>query len=1159
MSARPGVRPTPDTIKYQKIAGDPGKSIWVSANAGSGKTHILTERVLRLLLEGVAPENILCLTYTKAAAAEMKNRLAARLGQWTLMDDEELAEALCEVRGQEADEALRARARTLFALALETPGGLKINTIHAFCEAALHRFPLEAGVPVNFSVIEDAERESMINAARDEILAGGLKGSEESAQAVSTLFSLMSDSQILTAVREALGQGPALRALLSDIGGARAALRDLTGFNPQRSLARIEAEFASQTLLGAEDMRALFGLLDANREKSRRFVDILARMDPCEPTREGLLDAFMTGNGKPRARLLPAKTAKEHPELAALLEKEQARVVALAREEKMIQLVERSEALLDVLKLIHERYEAAKMRADRLDFDDLIIRFQRLLDGRVSSAWVRYKLDAGMTHILVDESQDTNPDQWRVIRLLVDEFYSGEGAAGRHRTLFGVGDEKQSIYGFQGAAPELFRQTGDELRIRAAQANKPWKKVPFRASFRTLPEILQAVDLVCARPDIKKALLAGTEEIKHDSVRLAAGGSVTLWPPLKAPPVPEPGDSWPLEPASVEKTPVRLNAERLVQRIGKWLEAGRPLGSRGRAVRASDILILVQKRGPFFREIIRALKLSGIPTPGADRLPVSEHIVVRDLLVLGDVLINPDDDLGLASVLRSPLFDVSLEQLEQLAAEREPDVSLWQALRQSARNLSFAARAYETLTGMRRNLDFERPYEFFSHILYSGQGLKKFHRRLGEEIDEVIGIFLDLALAHELEDQPSLQGFLAAMRARQISVKRELGGTGHGVRVMSVHGAKGLEAPIVILADATSSPSFRQKVFLQSKPVPLFVHGSREHQIPEIEEVLCQPAEQRHIEEYWRLLYVAMTRAEDELYVTGDRMPSDQSLSRTWYGAVLEALEDRIKNVPETGDEEPSLRFPDHFALPCPVETGAEEPETSPPPPELTPLPPSAPIEIVRPSLALEEAEASGPSFADGLQSAAEQVMADVGDGLATPAEMARNKGVALHSLLQHLAPLPQDRRKAAAGKALEHLLPQHPLVHGELVQKALDILSGEHSELLFGANSRAELPLFVSATRNGTPVRIIGRIDRTIIMQDEVLLVDFKSDARPPQGTEGINPRYLVQMGLYLRCGQKLFPGQRISAAIYWTASEILMKLDTRALLGATKQFNID
>ncbi len=1140
MSER-SVQPNEAVITNQRRAGVPNVSAWVEANAGSGKTHVLIERVLRLLLSGAAPENLLCLTYTKAAAAEMRRRVAARLGQWAVMEDAQLNQELLKLEDAQPDAKKRARARTLFGHALETPGGLKINTIHAFCESVLQRFPLEAGVPFGFSVIEEGEQADLIRSARDKVLAKGIAGQGPAAEAVSVLFAQLSDFQLEEAVNAAIAKRENLRAVLADRTGAKENLRDLLRLKADESADDLLAQVISKSLFAPIDYAEVFALCPPDITKTR-FEDKLARIDKAAPDPKAIMGAFLKNDGTVPAKFPKSKLANGPAGLGARLSAEAERLQDVAAKINAAQLLARSNALIDILGAIFDRYEAQKRARSLLDFDDLIAHMIALLNHGDAREWVRYKLDASIAHILVDESQDTNPEQWALIDRLTEELFAGDGIARAPRTLFAVGDKKQSIYSFQGAVPQMFGDKGRTFEMRAKRVAQLWDRVPLTTSFRTLENILSAVDRVCATPEVAMALLIDEGWAGHDSARTHKGGQVTLWPPIRQQEAEMPEDRWPLDSDAVElRNAARQVAEHIAQTAKGWIDNRRPLQQRGRAVSADDILILVQSRGALFQEIMRALKKTGLPTPGADRLSVSSHIAVRDLLALADILLNPADDLILAAVLRSPLFDVSEAQLFDLAAQRGKNTSLWQRL-QTASAPHFIA-AYERLYHWRSRLDFERPYDFFARLLYAEGGLQRFHARLGEEVDDVLAEFLDLALDHERAAQPSLQGFLAAMRKSAISIKREFGEKGGGVRVMTVHGAKGLEAPIVILADAATGPNVTKMAeplyLVPQKPGPLLIHASAT--ASHVEQTL--PFRQADIAnqtaEYWRKLYVAMTRAEDELYVTGV-LTKKKSIEGTWYEAIKLALAPEAAPCAVAARDEEGLVYP---AVQSEAAQIKHERPTAPAArkqfiPDPLPTPPLR--KIITPSTAHKDDDAI-------FDSAAQSII---------DAETARLEGIALHAMLQHLSKIEPNERTEVATRALETLLPDAPARHDGLIKTALEILSDPQNARIFGPNSRAEVPFLTHLEIKGKPVRIAGRIDRLIVEEHVALAVDFKSDANPPQNISEVSAGYMTQLALYVQAMEGLFAPREMQAAIFWTATRTLMLLPKEKIAQAIDKF---
>ncbi len=1136
MSERRLRDPMPAAIGLaQRDASDPALSVWVRANAGSGKTYVLTARVLRLLLSGVKPEEILCLTYTKAAAAEMRSRVGERLGKWALASEGELVHDLTKLGGAPPTDKMLVRARALFAHTLETPGGLRIQTIHAFCEAILHRFPHEANVPFDFKVLEEHERDGMLQQARESVLAAGLRGSAQ-AGAVETLFGLLSDFSIEQAIIEALNQQRLLRRVLTDVPRARRELRQLVG--PVGTIDGILDEMSRGYTLNRHEHSQIFAVA------SGEFVDRLREVDPSHPDTQALLDAYLTqADRTPRKTLLKKANAALIPDIAQKLVDEADRLAALHQQLVAAELVARSEAMLEVVAAISAHYENQKRARSLLDFDDLIERLAQLLTEESQGPWVRYKLDAGISHILVDEGQDTNLQQWDVIDALVEDFFVGDSAADRPRTIFAVGDQKQSIFSFQGANPEEFVSAGHKYEFSARAVHAEVKRVPLRFSFRTLPEVLNAVDTVFNnRPDLRLGAMED-EGLSHDTARADQGGSVTMWPPIQDVVDPADPDNWPTEPPQqMTQTAQRRVAERIAREIKGWIDSNRPLGPRGRPVRADDVLILVQVRSVLFHEIIRALIRAGVPTPGADRLAVTTHIGVLDMMALGDVLSNPGDDLQLAALLRSPLFDVSEEDLLAVAQPRGENVSLWRAM--EASTLLSVRSAYDELHAWRRRLDFERPFNFYADVLYANGGLRRMRGRFGSEIDDVMAEFLDLALAHEQSDQPSLLGFLAELRSRDVTIKRELAEGGAGVRVMTVHGAKGLEAPIVIMADAATTERGRDRraVYMTAVP-PLFFHASsRDSHVPATLEYK-DDADAEQVKEYWRKLYVAMTRAEDELYVTG-YLTKQGKVDGSWYEAIAQGLTPLCETIADADGNVSALVYPADRPTPAPIAPDAAVSRPVTQPLVLGTLPRQRPIPIIRPST-LDAPAAPERVFSTRLEEALDP-------------ETARLSGTALHALLQHLGKVDPVQREAVAARALETLLPTAPAQHAELARKAMSILTRPELAHLFGPDSRAEIPFFAEAERKGERIRVLGRIDRIVVNPTSVLLVDFKSDADPTMEPDRVKPAYLQQLGLYALVAGQLFPGRQVEAAILWTSLESLLKLPPAALADAAGGFTI-
>ncbi len=842
-----------DATRAQHEAADPGASTWLSANAGAGKTRVLTDRVARLLLEHVNPQNILCLTYTKAAASEMQNRLFARLGAWAMRDDDALRGELAGLGvGRSLGAADLAHARTLFARAIETPGGLKIQTIHSFCAALLRRFPLEATVSPHFAEMD----ETAARLLRNEVVETMAEGS--GADAVAALAEHVTGDEFgaLTAEiarhRDRFAR-PISRADTLEIFGVPA------NATPERAVAH---------LLDADAVALLRRLAAACENGSTRDAEACARiralnLDAPGPDEAEALEAlllFGAGAAAPfGAKVGKFPTRNTRVALGADAEAIDAlmRRTAAARTRRLALLcAEKTAALHAFAQPFLAAYAAAKEARGWLDFDDLILKACGLLTDAALADWVLYRLDGGIDHILVDEAQDTSPEQWSVIERLAAEFAAGRGARGDTlRTIFVVGDKKQSIYSFQGADPEAFDRMHDHFSDRLA-GGEGLNRQMLEFSFRSSPAILTAVDTTFAGMDD-----TGLGAVSHLPFHGEMAGRVDLWPVV---PIPETEDEgvW-FDPVDkpAPNAPHVVLARRIAHEIRSRIDAGEtiPTSAGRRRLTAGDVLILVRRRSALFHEIIRACKAEGLDVAGADRLRLAAELAVRDLIALLSFVALPEDDLSLAAVLRSPLFGWSEAQLYELATGR--DGYLWQALRGRDHT------AVATLRDLLDAADFLRPYELLERILVRHRGRARLLARLGVEAEDAIDELLNQAIGYERLQVPSLTGFLAWIHGEDVEVRREAAAAGNKIRVMTVHGAKGLESPVVILPDTLASPTPMRDEILFAGDVPCW-KVRREQEVPPLDRARAERAEVDR-KERLRLLYVAMTRAKTWLIVCG--------------------------------------------------------------------------------------------------------------------------------------------------------------------------------------------------------------------------------------------------------------------------------------------------
>jgi ATP-dependent helicase/nuclease subunit A len=1153
----------------QAAAADPAASAWVSANAGTGKTHVLTMRVLRLLVDGVEPERILALTYTKAAAAEMSTRVFDRLAEWVTAGEAELKAALAGLLDRAPSPDTMLRARRLFARAIETPGGLKVQTIHAFCERLLQRFPLEAGVPPGFEILDDQQRAALLAEAVDETLTEATSAAPEAplARALKSAVGFAAEGNFDALLADALRQHAWIDAAVrldSDDEGrlaeAERIYRNALGLDAGSSLEATTAALAG--LLPQSELTRMRDVLASGSNgdiaSSRRIAFALA-----SGSRSALIDAlhdmFVTGKGEARKSLMTRAVAAAHPDIDAVLKRVQPRFIALYEQRCQLQLLDATLALVRLGDAVMQRYGAAKARQAALDFDDLVGKAASLLQSSGAVEWVLYKLDGGLDHILVDEAQDTSPVQWQVIRALAEEFFSGHGISDKPRTLFAVGDEKQSIYSFQGAAPAMFARAGDEFEQRAGRAKMKWRRVPLTLSFRSVEPLLAAVDRVFANPYRTPGLTAAREPVSHVADRAGHAGLVEIWP-LEPYQGATPAEAWsPLAETGASPSVVRL-AGRIAATIRGWLDSREMLPSLGRPIRAGDILILVRKRAPFAPVMVSALKARDIGVAGADRLMLTEQIAVQDLVALGDFLCLPDDDLALASVLKSPLFGLDDDDLMTLAHGRKG--SLWEELRTRAPHNGHFERVAETLQRWRTRSERLPPFEFYSFIL-DGEGARgRMLARLGPEAADAIDEFLNLALAHDDSAPSSLQGFLAALREEQREVKRDMEQGRDEVRVMTVHGAKGLEAPIVFLPDTCTTRSARpangllvleEAVRPSAVPPPFLWPVKGTSKVGAVQQAKTRIAD-AETEERNRLLYVALTRARDRLYVAGFEARNAPP-PNCWYNLIKGGLEGYLKEI-KTPDGRVVWRLASEQLIkpqlprsrgslsvaPAPMPAWAKT--KAPREPMLTmPLIPSrlAPLEM--------EAEDAGrvapakrrPSEPPILSPV---VLADDGRFL---------RGTLTHALLEHLPNLPGDKWRAAAEAFLESRAAQlSAQVRKDIANETLAVLDDPALAPLFGPGSRAEVTIAAEVVHPGRPgalMRLTGKIDRLVHTGDAVLIVDYKTNRPPPANPEQVPDAYLLQLAAYRVGVARIFPGVPVRAAILWTDGPGFMEIASSVL----------
>lgn len=1117
--------PYDNATKAQRLAADPAHSVFVTANAGSGKTKVLIDRIARLLLGGAKPSAFLCITFTKAAAAEMQRRLFERLGAWCVADDEKLTRELVELGEAAPDAARLARARALFAQALETPGGLRIQTIHAFCERLIARFPLEAGVAPGFEIADDARSATLIALAWSQATSEGDAQFDAALDRFATRLDAQSFEGVLAALASRRGAVRDFVKTRNGLDSAIAALRARYAVN--RTAEEARAAFIAETEWA--DFPALARALEEGGKTEQACAPVLARASELRDPDE-LRDVFLLKKGEPRA---PTKALlKAHPWVAEPFAREAARCQAFDAELRAIARAEEACAALRIGAALGEAYEGWKHRDGVLDFEDLIERANALLTQSDAAPWVLFKLDGGFDHILIDEGQDTSPAQWRLVEPLQKEFFAGEAATEKLRTVFAVGDFKQSIYSFQGADPTHFLNEAQALSKRAAAAGKSFTAPTLFMSFRSTPEVLKAVDATFATLDVARNAEQG-EIISHSAFREGDVGRVEWWPLAQAPDV-EKQSPWDA-PKDIElgSSQVSVLCAHLAATVKRWIETGEAVGNRKnpRPMRAGDVLALVRSRGALFTQLLRAFKRAGLPVAGADRMTLADEIAAQDLLAAARVALDPTDDLSLATLLKSPWIGLVDDDADifPLAYGRAKGETLVSRLRTAGGRYE-AARLYVDDLIAHAHVN---PHIFFARLLErtdreGHSGWERMIARLGHEARDPAEEMLARALASGRDGPATLQHFVHAIENDAAEIKRETEQDADAVRVMTVHGAKGLEAPVVLLADTTSAVKADPAGNLYFGADGPIMRAAKETDDAVVTAARAA-AEEAATLEHRRLLYVAMTRARDRLIVCGHARGNvkEGAAESSWWKAV-EAGMHRAGATPCDTPLGEGLALGETFKA-----TRTQAPVVA---------------TTTLPAWARTPAPQEGPAPARQTPSK----LALPQDRIFSPRKDGRarfRRGTLIHGLLQRLPEVTPTRRELAAAAWLKT-----QGVSGDeadaYVREALGVLADPGFAAVFGPGSRAETPI-IATLSDGAVVR--GVIDRMVVSADEVLLLDFKTDRPPPPTAEDTPQRILAQMAAYRAALRLVFPGKVVRSALLWTEEPRLMALP-EALLDAAQ-----
>ncbi|ABV76693.1 UvrD-helicase domain-containing protein [Rickettsia rickettsii] len=793
----------------QREASDPNYSVWVSASAGTGKTKILTDRFLRLLITGVEPSNILCLTFTNAAAIEMQVRINSRLKYLSLCNAEKLEEALFLMSGNKPSPQDTENAKTLYDKILNSNKLLNIYTIHAFCQKILNTFPSEAGITPEFTILEETKLQDIFLNIRNEIYL-----SDEHNDLMKILLNRFHEITLQDIFTEIIEQQIKFRKLF---------------INKQ-----IPKEISNKRL-------ALGELNNIYDKVKNLFAEYDVEIAPKE--------IFFTKDGKKRKSLLSKELIRKYPKLLLELEKITSEIYRLDELRRIEELEYHTNLLTKLAHIILKKYDSYKEENNLLDYDDLIYYTEKLLNNKTTHKWLLHKLESEINHILVDEAQDTSLSQWNIITTLITEFNAVERP---NNSVFIVGDDKQSIFSFQGADLRNFNLVNERLKANLTNANKKFKNITLEYSYRSCTEILQFTYNVLKniKSNYPSLFLANNPLISSFRTHQ---GSVTVWPLVTSEKQEE--LFWALpEDYENSKSAADLLIEKIVNFIKEQIESEEILPSTANRISEKDFMILVRKRDEFSNNLIKELSKAKLKVEVSDRMNLKENLTIMDLISLAKFVLLPDDDLNLAGLLKSPIIGISEQQLYKLLVNKREN-SLWDILPSHE-------EIYNKLDSLIEIYKISIVENFFDLVVHN-LNLRELY---DDDSDDMINELLTLSKNYANDIDNSLQGFVAWFENNDIYIKRDIEHSDK-IRVMTVHGSKGLETPIVILCDSTTLPISSNKFIWDDKGEMFFSANAAD--TPEFLQELKEAEKLKDLQEYIRLLYVAMTRAKDRLIICG--------------------------------------------------------------------------------------------------------------------------------------------------------------------------------------------------------------------------------------------------------------------------------------------------
>jgi len=1202
-------------------ACNPAFNATVSASAGSGKTWLLITRIVRLLIAGADPGNIIALTFTRKAAGEMQIRLNQRLFAMATADEKMLEQQL-QMIGCSIDQNNKTIAAGLYEKLIHSLYPIRIQTFHSFCQDILSRFPLEADIPPGFELIEDTSllerqawqalfdkanpliKKSAIKQASDfapagqklvehlDIIMQFCNGPDNTLTALSSFLAHRSDWWAYTA-HTAQPVDFACRALAQSLQLDENLTRD-----GQKPAAQFLNESNTEKLLIFSNL--LREIKNITSEKHADSIDTALQDEKDSETRFSLIaSAFIKKDGE---KLIQGR---QH---SAALEKKlgtenASRFIELHDEiaEKIQRVNEQNKRLLS-LKLNSawyfaghqyvEIFQQLKREMRLLDFTDLEWKCYELLQHADNAHWVQYKIDQRIDHILIDEFQDTNPTQWHLLSPILEEIAAGPEQ--RARSVFLVGDEKQSIYSFRRANPALqfmaSQWLADNLQARAT---------PLDFSRRSSAAIIECVNQIFEQPDIKDIMtgysmhdtwlktLPGqvmlcelfeedetvrddaandstTSDVAEDSNHATSRQAGYFRNPLK-------------QPREISLKTIRHKEAGYIARQILQLKNGHSLITDNNVVRPlefGDIMILMRNRTHI--DIYEdALKQHGIAFIGSKKGGLLDNLEIQDLICLLNTLITPYSDLALAQVLKSPIFNASDEDLILIA--RENNAAHWyERLLHLAADpedntvrpaLSEALRRAASLLPRWQQLAEQLPvHDCLDRIFSEGNIIKRYvaaNRTANrEKVAANCQRFLELSLETDSGRYPSITRFLQQLNHLKYyssnPPEEPLSKSDESrVRLMTIHGSKGLESPVVFLADCNSTSSNRDTYASlvrwpaeESRPVNFQLQLNKDN-TDQVTQKLQQEKLGEQTREELNLLYVALTRAREQLYISG--IKNRKSNDRSWYQIIASGMEnitERETTIDDIGCrvfrhlayDAVTVTQPDAPAMPSDTQRNIDQRLLKPIEPQYLNKP--AANNMIAPSLFIDEDFAT-ETVPDSEGTAAQQTALD--------AKTARWRGIIIHRIIEQLC---KSKTYPAVKLTVEPIYQQlkadiallQPAYIEQLdscIQEAVSLFNHADFTAIFNPATDTltynEMPLMY---KQGTQT-VYGIVDRVIRSENSVQIIDYKSHRFAATETaENVAEQFATQLQYYADGIRRLWPTHKVRAGILFTQQQEMVWL---------------